>query len=540
MKIWKIVLAVLMTLVLVNAGNASFAFWKTSDVKATPDDIFFEIDPAGASHGVAASRMEFWKFRKTESGGEGRIQDSCLDLSTPRCDPALVAGSYQGLQPDGSYSLQAKVIFPVCLEDKQESCIESLVVSNANGTGQGQLAKFVGYSTPGLEMKPQEKYGLPGGSTIPLFTSSGIVGLPDETKYAARFQADYTFDFASQKFVLQSLTGLVTPTIREKGSFGCVVGFGGSYPWLVSDRQINDCGGPSRLFSDADGAAYPENFPAGSRIALKIRVPSTLGGWFSGQFSSVDANLTAISPSSSRLELAADAVTVQQLKVVIPKASISEDLVIDRFPVLDEIRQRGNFAGYSYSPEGQGSINALAAIRKYAQDTSSGENTVWNFQSGKPWQGSACKDAVKGISGIVATNSMAYLGSQPIFEDGQLTYTVAGMHNRKSGGVVSGTYDLLLRAPFARCLYGFTTAPVHGKVAVTNASGDTEVATTSFSEKNGWVRLAANGFGFSQKTLAVTLSQEALQMVCRAIAKVKKPQIIRVKTARCPKGYVRK
>jgi hypothetical protein len=74
---------------------------------------------------------------------------------------------------------------------------------------------------------------------------------------------------------------------------------------------------------------------------------------------------------------------------------------------------------------------------------------------------------------------------------------------------VLGTYDLVIRSDVARCLYRFSTAPISASVSITGGS-DAIIATTVVNEKNGWLKLAAYGFTFSEKTLQVKLSQEVV------------------------------
>jgi hypothetical protein len=70
-----------------------------------------------------------------------------------------------------------------------------------------------------------------------------------------------------------------------------------------------------------------------------------------------------------------------------------------------------------------------------------------------------------------------------------------------------GTYDLVMRSDVARCVYGFSKAPVSATIQVVGSGGEEKVATTIVSEKNGWLKLAAYGFTFSEKEIRVTLDQ---------------------------------
>jgi hypothetical protein len=71
-----------------------------------------------------------------------------------------------------------------------------------------------------------------------------------------------------------------------------------------------------------------------------------------------------------------------------------------------------------------------------------------------------------------------------------------------------GTYDLLLRSDLARCIYGFTQAPIKATLEVIAGDGISRVATTTINERNGWLTLSAGGFGFSSPIVRARLTQD--------------------------------
>jgi len=113
-----------------------------------------------------------------------------------------------------------------------------------------------------------------------------------------------------------------------------------------------------------------------------------------------------------------------------------------------------------------------------------------------------------GVAGMVTTNSNAYIAGPPKFTDGDLAYKVASPHYDSKGALQIGTYDLAIRSDIARCLYGFTSAPIQASLSVIYADGEAKKATTLVSEKNNWLRLSAKGFTYSSPTVKVRLTQE--------------------------------
>jgi hypothetical protein len=77
------------------------------------------------------------------------------------------------------------------------------------------------------------------------------------------------------------------------------------------------------------------------------------------------------------------------------------------------------------------------------------------------------------------------------------------------GSVMKGQYNLVIRSEVARCIYGFSSAPVNAEVSVINSNGEAQIATVIVGEKSGWLYLKANNFEFSSPVIKVKLSQEA-------------------------------
>jgi hypothetical protein len=143
---------------------------------------------------------------------------------------------------------------------------------------------------------------------------------------------------------------------------------------------------------------------------------------------------------------------------------------------------------------------------------------------------------------------MAYDGSVPSFANGFLTYNVAGMHYMPDGVTpVQGTYDMVMADSVARCLYGFSNAPISGTISVSEDNGVQNVATTTVSDVGGWVHLAAYGFNFSNPVITAKLTQAAPVVIAApskttsiTCVNVKNKKLIKKITAMkpvCPAGY---
>ena len=136
---------------------------------------------------------------------------------------------------------------------------------------------------------------------------------------------------------------------------------------------------------------------------------------------------------------------------------------------------------------------------------------------------------------------MGYDTGSPSFENGFLNYKVGGLHFMPDGKTeVQGTYDLVMRSETARCLYGFTKAPISATVSVVGGE-NSSVATTVVSESNGWLKMAAYGFTFSEKTVRVKMTQKPAQamktITCLKGKVVKKVTAV---SPKCPTGFKKK
>jgi hypothetical protein len=250
-----------------------------------------------------------------------------------------------------------------------------------------------------------------------------------------------------------------------------------------------------------------QDFADGTRIKLTVRLSNSVGGWFEGRIENPVIDVRDFSATNNTITVEAEPATVQRFRYVV------DDVANLTNAERIFVRQNG-FAGSwerFVTWASASSSNTFAFLNYFkprVSDTAIGKNTFWNFAStNTPGQGSPCLADTTRVLGIVTTNAMVYDGGVPKFNRGFLDYRVAGLHYEADGVTeVLGSYDLVMRSDVARCLYGFSSAPVSATVSITG-EGDSTIATTVVSERNGWLKLAAYGFTFSQKTIKVQITQ---------------------------------
>jgi hypothetical protein len=152
----------------------------------------------------------------------------------------------------------------------------------------------------------------------------------------------------------------------------------------------------------------------------------------------------------------------------------------------------------------------VKALTRAAGDRAAGITTVWNYSTLPSWArgNSPCLSDSSRVIGIVSTNAAVYDGKAPLFQNGFLNYQVSGMHYLPDGFTKArGTYDLVMRSDVARCLYGFPRTPLSATVQVVNDRGSKTFATSVVGEKDGWLKLGAYNFTFSNKTIKVKITK---------------------------------
>jgi hypothetical protein len=206
-------------------------------------------------------------------------------------------------------------------------------------------------------------------------------------------------------------------------------------------------------------------------------------------------------------------------------------------------------------------VDLAAAFAPAYKDKATSTNTTWAFKAMNYGQNSAdvqkCSDSTGNVAGLVTTNALTYLPGPPTFdkESQSLTYKVASPHYEANGSLASGSYDLSMRSDIARCLYGFSSAPIKAEISITSDEGEKKVATTIVNEKNGWLYLSAKGFTFSSPTINVKLSQDkaavvaptpvatdnvAKKKVTISCVKGKTTKKVTAVSPKCPAGYKKK
>jgi hypothetical protein len=249
---------------------------------------------------------------------------------------------------------------------------------------------------------------------------------------------------------------------------------------------------------------------------MSVQLAQKVSGWFHGRIALPQIEITP-NGKGQIVNIEAEPVKISTLDFTIPNAQIPESVRKEIFADVDWGIQgdvRGSkvqtmLNGLSNPQTMQIMNDMLPTIGDKATKTTQ----YWSYRALNTWKNPEVEKCTKSkdeLGGVVTTNALTYGDGPPTFNSatGSLEYKVASPHFEASGAVASGTYDLAINSVVARCIYGFSTAPIQAEISITSSDGEKKVATTIVNEKNGWLYLSAKGFTFSSPTINVKLSQE--------------------------------
>jgi hypothetical protein len=454
----------------------------------------------------------------TRGSGVGR---ACDDFNSADC----------AKYPYFSYNLY----LPSCSESITDDCIVGFSAVKADGT----------------IVKAKFARSFPNEST-PSFRGSKAVNLPDGW-YPSMWTFDGITHAGGENFMLRaSLFAFGNPrtasTIRPQLRIGInaisTAATNASGNWNAATREISADGltnngggaGPNCIFFlGIKECATPWALPKDVRFKVEVKTSSKLSGWVNGRLSDPSVVITPNGTDGQN-------VVIEAAPMQVPIFAIWKRFS-DLSPTAQkEITSVGATPGTIPFPNnwrpfypGQGpepfdKISKIFSLSNYnerdfknflnllalSNDKSFATKSLWHFETAQ--NGSLFSDPVikrcsktdAGISGFVSTNSTMFLQEPPKFNDESqsLDYQVAAPHYDRNGNENIGRYNLVLDSKVARCIYGFTNAPIQASVSIQNSEGTQQITTSVINERNGWLYLSVNGYTYSAPTLKIKLSQE--------------------------------
>ena len=431
----------------------------------------------------------------------------------------------------------ADINLTLCSNAKEENCIRGVRATNL------QTKKVITSFVPMPELtqdfnakiKGSPEVDLPNGGN-PLVVSiaeaphaGGDLYLIKSDYYAARKSP-------SDKFKLDLITNGIYPVTVESGQFngggpnldprayvGKQVAGNSKNPPPYISGFITD---PRCLMATKNTCIVPQAFPENFSFGITLRANQGFTSWLYGRLANpvVTVSKAKVDEKAVLVNIDAEPVKVPLVYGWAQNSALSPQMLAK----YDQDRSGGIYVGdnprapldtisilkgHSNKYDDLG-IDEMLSWMPLLGDKAAAMPSQWSFQtlvlrSDTAAKLSKCTSTAASLSGLIFTNASVFSSGAPAFDakEGTLDYKVAAPHLKPNGDLMAGTYDLVLNSTVARCLYGFTKAPIGAKISIINADGTNQVATTIISEKDGFFRMGAYGFGFSSPTIKVKITQ---------------------------------
>lgn len=499
----------------------------------------------GIYHNDIASVYRFGSYAINivrDGTGQATSVTSCKDIASAEC-----AGNDVHFSAD----------LPMCSASIAIDCLRDITITDADGkalayTVEGEFPKNAPQSFTGnVAMK------VPNGAAPTLIHIPGAPHKGGDT-YLVKVEMVANKQDGSPDFSLQSLIASITAVKIVDGKFA----FGGMSTkaslYSKGFSSIGDDKGtyPAKCAIASDTqCAERYALPLGIRYGMTIDLSRKITGWLHGRVKQPQVDVSTNSAGGSTIKILAEAI-----KIPVNAAWVNNDSAAQS--IKDFYAGKPNYGSPLFGNQNKDKpLSEIALLR----DANFGHNkdtlneylawlttlgdkaqampTAWVVQTMSNYEVAdqirTCLRQTDSLAGIVTTNAAEYLDGPPVYDKatGSLDYKVAATHFEPDGTTVfRGSYDLVMSSKVARCIYGFTQAPISATVSVTSEAGTPSVATIVVNEKNGWLSLGAYNFTYSTPTISVKLTGTPIQEE----VPVKAPTKPFTKSITCVKGKVKK
>lgn len=529
----------------------------------------------------------FWSV--PNNGERGQVIMQFLDSFPGEVASALLPNRDTGRYPESdptcdnladskcaSGSVRYQAVVPFCTGPADVNCTEDLGVIDE--AGKKTSAAFNRYfpTIAQNQFEGDSRYKLPSGVAGSIFSIPTAAHDGGDSYYLSVLMSGSGQDLNSIR--LGDFSVQLSPIKLEP-----VTGLGdGDTGWGV--LKPNDGGNPTGKeawvnkgpgFSGDTyciASAYKEGlcaqryaFPAGIKFYVKVRTQQSPAGWMHGRISDPDIQISEAAGVTS-IEMQGFPVAVPAVYKMYTYPQMPQALKAEYDATTGAYKKDPNFLNnptnyvqggrtvestdplqrnniYGPTPSSPAGMEQLKLWIPFIEDKATALLSFWSVRTltGSEMEGSSkCFQDPNKVSGIVTTNSTQYSAGPPTLDkvEGTLNYVVAAPHFDPQGKDFKGSYDLVMRSDVARCVYGFSKAPINATISITSADGVPQIATTLIGERNGWLYLQAKNFEFSAPIIKAKLSQEAVVEPTPAATATptRKPTVVKRTTITCVKG----
>jgi hypothetical protein len=481
--------------------------------------------------------------------GSNATNNEGLDtvICTSTKDPACLK--------DG-YALDYRAVLPPCGSAEQLDCVQSITAKLTDGTtSEGTVVRkwntaltYVGDPALGIpDGGPQTTWKIPGSNPggSEEYALTAIMTGRTTLGYNGKFGGFSTDELQINLKPIREVTGSYSAPISSIGAIGLGKGF-------FSNTNSSDMG---CVIAELNRCALAASFNLDTQFTLKVRLSSRSYPWMHGRLGDPSVTVDSISGTAQLFTVTANPLEVPMVAGWVRWNDLPAALQ-SKYP------QGTGGTGVDYSDHttsdlanrimrvgmraaGQQAIDDFKLWNPLLADKPMAMRTAWSLRSITNSDPAIRACDGKGLSGLVTTNAAVYSDGPPSFdkESQSLNYTVGAPHFDTSNKVFNGLYGLIMNSAVARCIYGFSNAPISAKIEIAAEDGSSSVAVTTLNQKDGWMRLSASGFHYSVPQIKIKLTQEKVVIAEPApsatpvatVAPVA-PVVRVLKTIKCMKG----
>lgn len=426
--------------------------------------------------------------------------------------------------------IQASAFLQPCSLEIPTNCIESFYAIDGSGNRINAVAP-VNYPTSSKwDYKGNDAINLPTGGTPTVWTIPGISHGGGNSSYMLQaftvsgVSKPEKSKITTEQFNLERLVVNIAPVTLVTGQYSENVAVDYTEGPEKTPRGVihNSVDEWRYCAMVADGSCQKRQaFPENVKFGVKIKLHKKISGWLHGRVYNPDATIITSPTNSQTIEVAALPIKVpiigewyrwNELTPAIQKYVLDGKVIGGQGYFSSKSLASGNFQEM-VGTSGEQSFDALSLWLPQIKDRASANPSTWTFYNlgeGELAEGGRCISGATDLVGMVTTNAAVYAAGTPNFnaKNQSLDYKVMAPHLTSKGEVFIGTYDLRIRSEVARCIYGFSAAPIQASISVLSEDGTMQRATQTVNEDKGWLSLSANGFTYSAPTIQVQLRQE--------------------------------
>lgn len=485
-----------------------------------------------------------------DSAGNGTRVVACTDISSAEC-----IGDDVHFRAD----------LPVCSNSVTVDCMRDFVITDSSG-------KILDFSVVGEFPSGNPQY-FKGSVVLKIPNGGGptlikVPGAPHNggDLYLLKTQMTGSKWKVNQPFQMDGLAISITAVKLIDGKY---VFSGASTNPRLYTKGFDNIGTETGTYPSTCAIASPTqcaakySLPMGLRFGVTVDLSRKITGWLHGRVKAPEISVAMNKSGGSTITVQAEPIKIPVNAVWVNNDTAAQsikDFYVGKSnsgsPLFGSENKSRPLSEIALMRDGNTGHNAETLMEYLAWLTTLGDKaqalpTAWSIQTMGNYQVSdqiqKCLTQSDSLAGIVTTNAAEYLDGPPTFDKllGTLDYKVAATHFEPDGKTVfKGNYDLVMSSTVARCIYGFTNAPISATVSITSDSSESNVAVTQVNEKAGWLTLSASNFTYSSPTIKVKLSGTPVPNI--KIAPAKKITCIKGKAikvfaaAKCPSGYRKK